>query len=187
MSIANSNVEYLIWLDVETTGVDIETALTLEIGGIITNMAGDIIGESYSSLVDSGNFQQLFDSSHDDVKRMHEDNGLWLDLWDKKKKNITKVDEELCQWLDNNITNINDSILYFAGNSITLDRNIIKRDFPLFYKKISHRSMDVTSLSLYLKSKEPYDFSIQFNKTSHHRALSDCYLSLKEYKYYMSI
>lgn len=172
--------EYIVWIDVEASGTNPEIHNLLEIASVITDMSGQQIGQSYTSLVNVKNLSQVISLSDINVQKMHDKSGLWSDLWNKESYSLQHIEKDLITWLINTVGS--DSIIYFGGNSITLDRNFVNFNFPDFYKMISYRSVDVTSISLTVQSNSTID---GFRKGKNHRALDDAYNSIEEYKYYV--
>lgn len=170
----------IIWIDVETSGDNPENNELLEIGAIFTDIDGNRIGYDYHSLVSVSNLSKIISSSDPKVSSMHDKSGLWMDLWrDREMKTEKDVDKEFSQWIDSRGKTGN---ILFGGNSITLDRNFVRRYLPESYSRISHQSIDVTSLYKALSRCIPQKKFI----TSKHRALPDIRQSLEDYKWLMS-
>lgn len=175
--------EKIVWIDIETSGLDPEQDKILEIAAIITDMKGNKTSDSFSSLVHVDNFSQVINQSSDFAKKAHEKSGLWAELWNNKTPSISEVEEKIIEWLTKNTQD--DTVLYFGGNSIFLDRAFTKNYMPKFYRKITHRSIDVTSISLTVRSNRTN--TPWFPKNQNHRALQDINDSINEYKYYLKI
>lgn len=174
--------EYVAWIDVETTGTDPESDYLLEVGAVVTDLHGKIIGNTFEALVSVPNLSSVIAQTSDDVCLMHEKSKLWLDLWTKEVKSLGCVDKEISDWLSLNIAEENATV-YFGGNSITLDRNFVRSNLPGFYKKLSYRSIDVTSLSIAIQSNT---YDLGYEKSKEHRALSDAVDSAREYLHYIN-
>jgi len=173
--------EAIIWIDVETSGESPETDELLEIGACITDLSGRNIGNNFESLVTLSNLPEVLSKTSQNVINIHEKSGLWFDLWNKKTFDVHQIECSIIEWLETHVDT--ETVLYFGGNSITLDRNFVRLNLPNFYRKISHRSIDVTSLSIALQSNTlvgPY------KKQKAHRALLDAQDSVLEYRYYLS-
>jgi len=171
--------EKIAWIDVETSGEDPETDHLLEIGCVMTDMSGNNSENPLSILVKHNELKHIIDTCDDTVKNMHEQSGLWDSLWfDDNTVKLSKIEEILMHWLGEE-----NAMVYFGGNSPYLDRRFLMFNFPRFYGKLSHRTIDVTSIGLFLK----HNFNIvPFFKKRSHRALADAYDSIEEYKYYLN-
>lgn len=172
--------EAILWVDVETTGDLPETDELLEIGALVTDLSGAPISQGFEALVHVRNISEVISRTSPTVYDLHERSGLWLDLWNKKCTELEQIEEEILKWLDNVVDR--DTVLYFGGNSITLDRNFVRLNLPKFYQRFSHRSIDVTSLSIALQSNTEVG---PFHKAKAHRALLDVEDSVLEYRYYL--
>lgn len=175
--------ELILWIDVETTGVDPYQDSLLEIGAIFTDMSGKIVSEPFTALVHIDNISHVIRHTDATVQKMHDDSGLWLDLWKEKTYPYSVVETKMLEWLKDTINLFDDPLIYFGGNSISLDRSYILRYLPAVYHHISHRSIDVTSISLFLQSNT---FISGYHKSKDHRALLDVYDSIREYQYYLN-
>lgn len=173
--------EAIVWIDVETSGDSPETDELLEVGAVITDLAGNLIANEYESLIHVPNLTTILEKTKSNILDMHEKSGLWFDLWNKETFEINQIESSMFQWISDSVNT--NTILYFGGNSITLDRNFIRLNLPAVYKRISHRSIDVTSLSIALQSNI---YINPFKKQKAHRALLDAKDSVVEYRYYLN-
>lgn len=173
--------EAILWVDVETSGTSPETDYLLEVGAVISNMDGSILGPTFTRMTNIGRISDIIATSSKEVREIHDKSGLWKDMWSEKTYSPNEVDDAMSDWLKNLVDP--ETILYFGGNSITLDRNFLHYNLPKTYEKISYRSIDVTSLSLSIQSNTSIN---GFKKSNQHRALPDAIDSMEEYRYYVS-
>lgn len=172
--------DHIIWIDVETSGDNPDLHDLLEIAALMTTMDGNVIGSEYEQLLSVSNLSDVMSKADPHAYEMHEASGLWMDLWNNRNiKSREVVDSELCQWIDSK--RLKDATLLFGGNSITLDRNFVRSNFPMTYSRISHQSIDVTSLSKALAQW----VSARPHVKSKHRALSDIRQSIADYRWIM--
>lgn len=169
----------IAWVDVESGGINPGFNSFLEVAVVFTDFSGNILAEPYSSLVSVKDVHKVILESNEFIQKMHDTSGLWRDLWSMKAKPAEQIDLELVEILKSVSTN--ESTFYFGGNSPILDRRYAEMYLPTFYKEISHMSIDVTTLSLVLQ--ESGDAKM-FVKRGEHRALSDVFDSIDEYKHY---
>lgn len=176
------NSPAIIWIDVETTGNTPETDKLLEVAACITDLSGNLLHiESFESLVHIPNLKAVMSETSQEIIMMHEKSGLWTDLWTKKASSLSNIEISMLQWIEQVVGK--DTVLYFGGNSITLDRNFVRMNLGKVYQRISHRSVDVTSLSIVFQSNSDVG---PFRKEKAHRALLDAKDSIAEYRYYLS-
>lgn len=174
--------EAILWLDTETSGPNPNTDSILEIASIISEMDGKIIKEQsfFNELFKVNNLSEIISNSEQKIQEMHDKSGLWKDLWNSDSKKYLEVDSLLLQWINSLIDE--EIMLYLGGNSLTLDRQFLQMYLPQSYKRISHRSIDVTSISLMIQSNTSIN---GFIKGKTHRALDDVKNSIEEYKHYI--
>lgn len=169
----------IAWTDVESAGTSSEQDAFLEIAVVFTDFYGEPIAEPYSSLVTVKNLNRIMRESDSVVQEMHEKSGLWRDLWSQEAKNPELIDCELQERLN---SFSRDSIFILGGNSPFLDRRFAELYLPGFYKRISHRTVDVTTLSMVFQESGD---APMFVKRGEHRALPDVWDSIEEYRHYL--
>lgn len=173
--------EAIVWIDAEFSGTSPQADELLEIAAIITDLRGNTIGYPFEALFGVQNLSEVISRSSEIVQDMHDKSGLWFDLWNKTADgSVPKVEERMLEWLSEQIED--DVTLYFGGNSITKDRNYVEIHLPRVYSRISHQSVDVTSLAIALKANAK---ASSFAKEHRHRALSDIHESVQEYRHYV--
>jgi oligoribonuclease len=171
--------QYIAWIDVETSGTSVELNELLEVAAILTNMDGTVVGQPCETLIQVSNLSHVIATADPMIQVMHNQSGLWHDLWHKPSIKNHKADVLFTRWLQNLVDE--KATVYFGGNTIVLDRNFLSFHLPRFYQHLSHRSIDVTSLSLAIQSNAGV---LGYEKGKKHRALMDAQDSLREYKYY---
>lgn len=156
------NPKYL-WLDIETTGLDHENDVILEVAMLVTDSMLHQIGDSVQrTLYISPNEAERLDSY---VRQMHTSSGL-LDDCRSSTLRREELDEILCNYIESfdSSTKLN-----LAGFSVHFDRNFMIKCCPRFMKKLCHRHLDISSLKMALSDTtgEPD------TKLGIHRAMPD--------------
>jgi oligoribonuclease len=187
--------EYLLWLDLECTGSQTESDYILEIGALISDRA---LNELESKQIVLPITSEMEDSLPDVVRTMHTVNGL---LDDCKKKvleqgenmfilpeqmlyneAVKEADRELSDW----VRKFNGSNhMPLAGSGIShYDRAFIKRQLPLFNKRLTYFNMDIGTVRRWMEfAGVQLTANVQgatMNKT--HRALDDARVHKDEAK-----
>ena len=176
----------IFWCDVETTGVDPNEGLLLEVSAIVSKMDGKIVSPQHTYTIwHNVNVESLPLSDY--VRSMHSKSGLFDDLRDRRKcVTIEEADEKLYGMLvEAGCTDGRD--VFFGGSSITLDRNFVKKFLPRTYSVLHHRSIDVTSVSLTVQSALYNVPSPKRLESGQHRAANDILKSYHDYMFYRSI
>ena len=169
--------KYILWMDLEMTGLDPVQDRILEVAAIITDwdfnevdtyeavkkvgpglMKRRMVGEFWDSY--PGVRQQLIDQNA---------NG----------KDGRTVENELLEFISKHIGK--DEKVLLAGNSIHQDRRFIANEWHRLDAKLHYRMLDVTAWKVVFEGK----FSKKFAKQEAHRALEDIRGSIEELKYYL--
>jgi len=185
-----SEVNRLLWVDLETTGLDPGVDRIIEAAAIVTE------GKSFKEVATLEFFVKLEPDGIERLKSrsfldwssgkpvdsgktvydIHKENGL-IDKVDKLGITRYEAEEKMCKFADAYF----DSNIYLAGNSIHFDRRYMLADWPKLGEKLHYRMLDVSSFKLLmmLNGVEPYP------KHSTHRALDDIRGSIEELRMYM--
>ena len=175
----NSHQKYLLWVDLEMTGLDPVKDRIMEVAAIVTDWDFKEIA-TYEGVVKVGN--RLAD------KRMVGD------FWDKfsdvrdalKKQNLKDgrsgrtIENELLAFLDEHFEKEVPIIL--AGNSIHMDRRFIINEWGRFDARLHYRMLDVSAWKVVFDGK----YGKKFSKPEAHRALEDIRGSITELQYYLA-
>lgn len=160
----------LLWIDTETTGLDPERDIPLEVGLILmeegANLHREIGRRSWICAVKDFDFYP----SDQFVHEMHTKNGLLNDLKIAKKvyQSYNEIDDEMCDWLFTFVDPT--TTLHPAGSSVHFDVDFIRRRFPRLAHHLHHRYLDVSSVKmLYPQIGREYDKGPE----DIHRTLSD--------------
>lgn len=196
----------MVWLDLETTGLNAEDDIILEIAVAISDKDGNILGH-HDSLVDYKMPQKLlWNQMEQVVQDMHTGSGLW-DAW--CKMNERGLGDGSSNSLGNetnshDIFTVEQGVLDFltkdwelhgfkfamSGNSIHFDRAFIEVHMPELFKFFHYRNIDVSTVkNLCRMLNEPvadgWDRAKKLNGgLVHHRALDDIKMSINEYIFY---
>lgn len=195
----------MVWLDLETTGLNAQDDYILEIAVAVSDKEGNILGH-YDSLIDYQIRQSVMWSQMDKVVQdMHTESGLW-DAW--CKMNERGLGDGTSNSLGNetnshDIGTVEQGILDFlvkdweletfkfamCGNSIHFDRAFIEQWMPELFKFFHYRNGDVSSTKYWCKLLNPkvaagWDTAKKLKGRTHHRALDDIKSSIDEYIFY---
>ena len=133
------------WIDLETTGLDLDKDEVLEVGLIYTDFNLQVLG-SYHCLLRFETDVNQWDAF---VVNMHEGTGLLQELATLETLSEFNADIEMFQWLANLKAIYNHESIIMAGSSVgQFDRQFVRRCFPQFYKQLHYRVFDVTSLKI---------------------------------------
>lgn len=170
--------EYIVWVDCEMTGLDIEKDEICEIAVIVTD--GDlkpvddgiqiVIKPSEAAMANMGEF----------VTQMHTDSGLLKEI---PNGNSAEAAETLVlEYLKKYISEPKTAPL--AGNSIGTDRMFLVKYMPKLDQFLHYRNIDVSSLKELVRRWYPRVYFNLPKKNGSHRALADIRESIQELRYY---
>lgn len=170
---------YLLWIDLEMTGLNEKQDKVLEFAAILTD---------YKNLERIDGFDMIIHQSDDVLdnmdyysKNLHYNSGLTAKC--RISKNTEKMAEEKTLKLLEQYK-IKSETCLLAGNSIHVDRYFLKEYFPNLNKFLNYRNIDVSSIKeCYLRWGSP-DMPKLPKKKLNHRALDDILESIEELKFY---
>ncbi len=179
MSIDNTT-DYLVWLDLEMTGLSPDTDLIIEIATAVTDLNLNIVEEGPSIAIAT---------SDKDLQRMspficdmHKRSGLITRI-KQSSTSLAEAEQETLEFLKKYVKQGYSPI---CGNSICLDRRFIVRYMPHLADYFHYRNLDVSSLKILAQSWGK-GIVPEFKKQNTHRAIEDVRESIAELKYYREI
>lgn len=171
----------LIWIDLETTGLDRFRDVILEIACIITDKALNVVAEMPTLVVHRS--QEVLDNMDEWCRKTHGETGLIKESL-KSKLTIQDADRQVYDFIRQYVSKRNVGIL--AGSSIHFDRAYMAREMPITESHLNHRMVDVSSIGELVKRWYPPNVRLNRPPTlgTHHRALDDIRTSIQELRYY---
>ncbi len=171
------DINNLIWVDMEMSGLVPETDVVLELAAVITDANLNVIAESPVLVVHQSD--AVLDGMDAWNKGTHGKSGLI----DKVKASILTEAEAEAQMIEFLKQHVPASKSPMCGNSICQDRRFMARHMPRLETYFHYRNLDVSTLKELVRRWKPgiYD---GFKKSNQHTALADIYESIDELKYY---
>jgi oligoribonuclease (3'-5' exoribonuclease) len=165
----SNGLEYLVWVDIETTGVNHRVDRLLEIGAVITTMSWEFrqVGEPFERVLGLGDHRlQLVDPK---VIAMHSANGLWADA-QKSRLEYGQALAAMQKWFTEHAPE--GATFYWAGRSLHFDLQWLLRGHHANLeteRTFSHRRFDIRPILAFL-TLSGVEFAMPEEK---HRALPD--------------
>ena len=172
-----SDLENLIWIDLEMTGLDTSTDYILEIATIVTNKQLDVLAEG-----------PVFAIHQPDVvlagmdtwnTRTHTQSGLVARVRTSRIE-AAEAERRTLEFLAGYVPA---GASPMCGNSICQDRRFLSRIMPTLERYFHYHNLDVSTLKELARRWMP-DVAARFDKESPHVALEDIRESIRELRYY---
>ncbi len=171
------NQNYLVWIDLEMTGLNPDTDHIIEAAIVITD--GDLNTIAEAPVLAVHQSDAVLDGMDNWNKNTHGKSGL-IDR--VKASTLTEADVE-AQMIAFMKEYVPTRISPMCGNSICQDRRFLARWMPKFEDYFHYRNLDVSTLKELAKRWKP-DMAKGVKKHGKHEALADIYESIEELKHY---
>lgn len=181
MASENLNMdERLVWLDMEMTGLDVDTCHIIEIACLVTDSDLEVVSDDFHVVIHQPD--DVLVSMNAWCVEQHGKTGLTAAS--RESKISLKEAEELClKFLADNVP---ENKCPIAGNSVWMDRIFLRKYMPLVDNYAHYRIIDVSSVKELVRRWCPKEYSATPSKQFNHRALDDIRESISELKYYKS-
>lgn len=171
------NVENLIWIDLEMTGLDTQNDSIIEIATIVTDAQLNILAEGPMLAIHCSD--EKLSAMDEWNTKQHGGSGLTARV---KASQITlaEAEQQTIEFLSNYVPA---STSPMCGNTICQDRRFLAREMPLLEAFFHYRHIDVSTIKELCKRWKP-EVAKGFEKGGSHLALDDIRDSIKELQYY---
>lgn len=171
------DVNHLIWLDLEMTGLIPERDRIIEIGLVITNAALEVVAEAPVIVVHQSD--EVLGAMDAWNKGTHGRSGLIervrASTVDEAEAEAAMV-EFLSKWVPRGVSPM-------CGNTVCQDRRFLARYMPRFEAWFHYRNLDVSTLKELARRWHPEVYK-GVKKAGAHTALADIVESIEELRYY---
>jgi oligoribonuclease len=169
--------KYILWMDLEMTGLDPVEDRILEVGVIVTDWDFNEIAvyEAVKTVGPNLMKQRMVGEFWDENIEVRDA----LIAQNLGGKNGRTVENELLAFINEHIGEEGKVLL--AGNSIHQDRRFIANEWHRLDERLHYRMLDVTAWKVVFEGK----YRKKFAKPEAHRALADIRGSIEELKYYL--
>jgi oligoribonuclease len=173
-----SDVDALVWVDMEMTGLDPEKERIIEVAVLITNGQIEIRAEGPNLAIHQP--EGVLAAMDDWNKRHHGESGL-LDRVRASAESESSAEEKILAFV---AAHCGERMAPLAGNSIHQDRRFIQRYMPRLDAYLHYRNVDVSTVKELVRRWYPTVFEGAPKKQGVHRALDDIRESITELQYY---
>jgi oligoribonuclease len=169
----------LVWMDLEMTGLDVETDRILEVATLITDDRLTIVAEAAPLVLScpEPNLAAMIPV----VREMHDKSGLTDEV---RQSGLSIEDAELrtLAFIREHVPDPGTSPL--CGNSVGYDRRFIARYMPTVDKHLHYRCIDVSTITGLASLWARQIFDAEPPRAERHRAQDDIRESVAQLRYY---
>jgi oligoribonuclease len=171
------DASYLVWIDMEMTGLKPESDRILEVALVVTDNALATVAEAPVMVVHQDDATLAAMDSWNQAT--HARSGL-VDRVKASVDDEAAVEARMLAFLNEHVP---PGVSPMCGNSICQDRRFLARWMPGLEDYFHYRNLDVSSLKELCRRWQP-DIAKGWVKQGKHEALADVYESIDELKYY---
>ena len=167
----------LLWVDLEMTGLDVNSDVILEVAAEITDFNFKTLA-SYDAIVKQPKAE---------VANLMQKNLWWTEFPANRDeflnkvetgKDLSTVENEMIALVSEHF---NGEPAVLSGNSIHNDSKFISKYMPELNLKLHYRMLDVSAWKVFMQGK----YGVKFEKQEVHRAFDDIQASIAELQYYL--
>lgn len=170
--------EYMVWIDCEMTGLDLDKDELVEVAVIITDSELNIVHDGFEVVINPS--QSALENMGEFVTQMHTSSGLIDEI--PHGVTLQEAEQKVLAYINEHVPE--GSKPPMAGNSIGTDRAFIDKYMPLVDERLHYRNIDVSSLKELARRWYPRVYFNSPTKDGGHRALADITESIRELDYY---
>lgn len=167
----------IVWIDLEMTGLDINTDHIIEAAVIITNKELEIIAELDSIAIHQSD--EILENMNEWCIKTHGKSGLTKRV-QSSKISLDEAEKTMLEFVQKYVP---ENISPICGNSIWQDRKFLTKYMPSLEGYFHYRMIDVSTVKLLASYWKP-KAAMSFNKTGTHLAINDIRESIAELKHY---
>ncbi|MGA9531065.1 MAG: oligoribonuclease [Candidatus Babeliales bacterium] len=169
---------YLVWIDLEMTGLTALEDSILEIATVITDAELTIVAHKSSIVIHQP--EEVLAAMTEWAKEQHAQSGL-IDLVRSSTVSLKQAEIETQRFIEEYCY---PQTAVLCGNSVWQDASFLRVHMPSVISFLHYRIIDVTSFKEALSRWYPSSFYKEFMKKDTHRALEDILESIEELRYY---
>jgi oligoribonuclease len=172
-------MNWLLWVDLETSGLDPNTCNILQIACILSDFESENLYELPEISISTENL--ILDNMDPWCQTQHTKSGLVKKV-QQSQISLNQAEQTITSFIEKSVKETDN--VYIAGNSVHFDKKFIDVYMPLLSQKLNYRIIDVSSIALICKELNPKLYEQRPIKTYLHTSQSDLLESIMEYKFY---
>ncbi|XP_023014858.2 oligoribonuclease [Leptinotarsa decemlineata] len=173
-----TEVNRIVWIDMEMTGLDLDRDKIMEVASLITDSHLNIIAEGPEIVIHQP--EDVLNNMNEWCLKQHGKTGLTESCL-KSTTTLEQAEKLVLQFLTQHV---NEKISPLAGNSVYMDRMFLMKYMPRVHDYLHYRIIDVSAVKEMCRRWNPKLYSLVPKKEYSHRALMDIRESVEELKFY---
>jgi oligoribonuclease len=169
--------EYLIWIDLEMTGLMPQTDQIIEIATVLTDNDLTVVADGPDLVIQQP--EDVLARMDSWNQRQHGGSGLLAKVR-ASRMTVAEAERQTLLFLS---THLHPGTSPMCGNNICQDRRFLARLMPELEKFFHYRNLDVSTVKELARRWMP-SLASGHNKQSAHLARADVYESISELRYY---
>ena len=175
----SKDVDALVWIDCEMTGLDLERDVLIEVACLVTDSELNVKGDGVDVVM--GAPTELLDNLVPVVHDMHTRSGLLAEVR-RATRTVAEAEAEVLAYIREHVPEPRKAPL--CGNSIGTDRGFLARAMPAIDEHLHYRMVDVSSIKELARRWYPRAYYAAPGKDGGLRARADIRESIEELRYY---
>lgn len=168
----------LIWVDLEMTGLNVETCHIIEMACLITDENLNIVAEGPDLVIHQPD--RVLEAMDDWCTKHHGESGLTAAVR-ASQISLSQAEQTFLQFVEQHIP---PKQCPLAGNSVHADKKFLDKYMPLFMDHLHYRIVDVSTIKELCRRWYPKTYEQVPIKREQHRALEDIKESISELRFY---
>ncbi|XP_017786086.1 PREDICTED: oligoribonuclease, mitochondrial [Nicrophorus vespilloides] len=168
----------IVWVDLEMTGLDIENDTIMEIACIVTDSDLNIIAEGPNLIIQTP--EEKLKEMNEWCVKQHSKTGL-TEAAKNSQITLQQAEDTVMDFITKHVTK---SASPLAGNSVYMDRLFLKKYMPKLDEYLHYRIIDTSTIKELCRRWNNDLFKNVPKKEYNHRALTDIRDSIKELQFY---
>ena len=169
----------LVWMDLEMSGLDVETCTILEIATVITDGQLNIIEEGPNLVIHQ---EDAVLEAMDDWNQKHHGGSGLIEAVKASKISLKFAEKQTLEFMKKHVA---EGASPLCGNSVGNDRNFLQKYMPTLVDHLHYRIVDVSSVKEI--ARRWYGDDVVPPKAGGHRALDDILESINELQHYRAL
>jgi oligoribonuclease len=170
----------LVWIDLETTGLDPDRHVIVEIATIVTDRDLNVLAEGRDLVIRQP--ASVWEGVDAWVAEQHGGSGLIR----ASKASVVSLAEAEERTLERVKSHCPPKLCPLAGSSVCFDRRFLIRHMPKLNAYLHYRNVDVSTVKELVRRWNPHMVE-KVEKASKHRALDDIRESIEELRLYRRV